>query len=654
MDREWRLLRCLTGFSLGIGLLVLLNQLRIPFYLYYPLTTHTVLISESYDLYLFLISSVCLPGTIVVLRKLSKSGSIGILAIWGAALALTVLDLPYGSTILYATIICSAILNVSDASPRRRAASEILTCTLPIFVLIESSPLYYWSGAALNPQTQTGFLSQQLELNLTYALFPLGIVMMLLLLFSWVPVVFPFSRQQPFAVQYSPSPYKWDARWVAVSLDLFAVVAILIFFYPYLAGQTWIVGVDSYWRYLDPLNALAGLAPSQALLTSALHGLYIGLLYLVRTLTGGSSFAIVKFAPLVLAFATASAVFLVIIRGGWNFELGVLSAICTLLWFPTTLGIYAGIQANWFAYLLWMLFLSFYSRKEDWNVIILILQGLISLAILLIHPWSWGVFVACLLITTLVSWRSAWKTRCIQGALAAIMIALPVGALAYEVLPSVRYDWADVTPLYMLPLFHPVSLLTFGDAIAELFINWGPFLPPLLLLLSLVGVYNLSGKRGIVRNYLVGWLVAWCIGSIMIAPSGFSAGNPGMSETGLWRMLYVSPLPILLALGFQKFLDLSKRLQGPDEYTSWKAYAIPVVLVGVSAGLFMFDNPLVRLVIVIGVDASLAVVGIRFPKYQVSRLLIASLLLLLLANAAFRSLYPLLLDPHSLILRGSG
>ncbi len=650
MEFAAKLSRCVSGVSLGIGLLVLLNSLEIPFYLYYPHVTQTILTSAAYDLYFFLASSVSVPCILILNKsKLPRPGLIGILAMWAAAVTLTVLGINYAVVILYATVAFGVILSVSKSEVRGVAIGDVLAPTLSIFVLIEASPLYYWAGAALNPHGQVGLLSQELELNLTFSLFPIAIGLMLLLLLSWIPLTIRFPRK-PLVIRYEPTAKPTNIRLLAASLDLFAILAIIIFFYPYLAGQAWIVGVDSYWRYLNPLNALAGLTMYQAFATSYTHGLYVAFLYLIELATRMSIFSVVKYAPLILAFATASTVFLAILKGGWNQELAILSAICTLLWLPTTLGIYAGIQANWVAYLLWMLFLSLYFRSGTWNVITFVVEGFISFAIFVIHPWTWGVFFTTLLITILVSWRTAWKDRSVRGALAAVIIALPVGAGAYEVLPNLRYDMMNALGLYASPVIQPSSLLTFGSAMQELFVNWTPFISPLLLLLCLVGVYSLSGRQGGARNYLVAWIVTWFIGSILVAPSGYNPTNPGVSETGLWRMLYVSPLPILLALGLEKCLDISKRWQIPSLGENWprKSHLTSLALIAVSAGLFLFEDPLVRLAILAGVVVGVIVVEFKFPRYQTARSFLAVILILLLVNAAFRSLYPLLLDPHSL------
>ena len=177
----------LTGLCIAIGLLVTLNSLQIPFYIYYPHVAKTVLISASVDEYLFLLSSVCVPGTLFVsARRLSKFGMVGILLIWVTSLFLILLQQPYGSLILYVTVIFAAILEVSYSGRPRFTAARLLVPVLVVFVLIEFSALYYWAGSSINPRGEFGLPAEQLELDLTFALYPLGMLMMLVLLFSWL------------------------------------------------------------------------------------------------------------------------------------------------------------------------------------------------------------------------------------------------------------------------------------------------------------------------------------------------------------------------------------------------------------------------------------------------------------------------------------
>jgi len=255
-------------------------------------------------------------------------------------------------------------------------------------------------------------------------------------------------------------------------------------------------------------------------------------------------------------------------------------------------------------------------------------------------------------LTALLSRRSTWSEHCVRTALAALVLALPVGIAAYSLFPSLRSDFLNTIQLYISAPVNPISLLTFGAALTNTFANLGPILSPAILLLSLVGAYALSRRRGITANYLIAWVAAWCIGSILVAPSGLNATNPGLSETGLWRMLYVSPLPFLLALGMEKCLSITKQPILPESSKSVLARVVPLLsivpFVAAGAGLFVFWDLNVRLLLVAAALITALLLVVRLPKYRTLDALIVSVLVLLLLNAAFRSLFPLVLDPHTI------
>ncbi|HKM49843.1 MAG TPA: hypothetical protein VJZ75_01545, partial [Candidatus Bathyarchaeia archaeon] len=286
--RATELLHCLTGVNLGIGCLVLLNQLKIPFYLYYPRTTQTVLISGLFDLYFFMASSACVPITLALYsRKFSMLSIVGTLTIWITTLILAIDGQPYAVPALYATVVFVTTLNVLKKEDRFVAVNFLLY-TLAFFVLIEFAAVCYWARASIDPLARFGTLTEQLETNVTFSIYPLVMLVMFLLLFSWawVPVASRSPRlRSPALGQRQHSAQQWNLRLVAASLELFAIVSLLVFFYPYMAGQTWVVGVDSILRYLSPLNGLAGIAPSQAIFTSSQHGLYLVLLYVIQLVT---------------------------------------------------------------------------------------------------------------------------------------------------------------------------------------------------------------------------------------------------------------------------------------------------------------------------------------------------------------------------------
>jgi len=650
-----------TGVCLGIGLLVVLNQLQIPYYLFYPRTTSTILISSFYDYSLFLVSSISVPLTFALYRKRFPTAvSLGTLAAWAVSFVLAIINEPLAVAILYATVICAASLWTLRSDARRSTFNEILTSALTIFALVEWSSVCYWVAVGINPHGDlAGVLSQELEANLTFFLYPVAIQLMLLLLFSclWVPLIAHLLKPKAhLIVRYQPSPKKPDSRTVVAGLDLLAIIAIIIFFYPYLEGQSWIVGQDTYWRYIGPVNGLIGLTPAQAVNTSASHGLYVLFLYLIQLGTGLSPAIFVKYAPLALAFGTASAVLFATLRGSWSFQLAILSSTCTLLWLPTTIGIYVAIQANWLALCFWMLFLGIYFSKSETKVTYVIL-AILSLAILFIHPWTWGVFATTLLFSAITSRRSVWGQHSVRTLAAALTLAIPLGAVAYSLFPSLREDLTNTIQLYVSGPIDPASLLRFGDALANTFYNLGPALSPTLLLLCLLGTYALARRRDIAANYLIAWTAAWCIGSILVAPTGLNPTNPGLNETGLWRMLYISPLPFLLALGLDKSLSFSRQLVPPTNTSRIAQFGpsfsvLPFLASGTA--LFWFLDANVRLILVAAALVVALLLLVRFPNGRLSRVLLMTVLVLLLFNAAFRTLFPLALDPHNIFSSAGG
>jgi hypothetical protein len=645
-----------TGISLGIGLFVVLNQLQIPYYLFYLRTTQTILISSTYDYYLFLASSICVPWTFALYRRLlSISVSLGTVAVWVISFVLAIINEPFAVTILYAIVICANVWRVFRSNARRYTLTEILSSALVIFALVEWSSICYWVIAGINPHDGVGMLSQRLEADLTFFLYPISIPMMLLLLSSWfwVPLIPHLSRPKAhMIVRYRPSIGKPDARMVVAALDLTAIIAIIIFFYPYLAGQTWVVGQDAYWRYVTPTSGLIGLSTSEAFNTSASHGVYVVLLYLIQSLTGVGVASIVKYAPIVLAFGSGSAVLFATLRGGWSFQLAILSSICTLLWLPTTIGIYVDVQANWLALLLWILFLGVYFASSEPSVATYVILAVLSFVILLVHPWTWGVFATTLLFTSIISRQSTWSKHCLRTLVATLVLALPLGITAYSLSPSLRSDLTNTIQLYVSGPINPASLLTFGDALANMFYNLGPVLSPALLLLCIVGAYALSRRRDITANYLIAWTAAWCIGSILVAPSGLNPTNPGLSETGLWRMLYISPLPFFLALGMEKCVSTFKRPIAPLSSIGISQRIISVLSVApflaVGSGLLVFRESNVRLLLVAAALVFALFLIVKLQNYGSLEVLIVSVLVLLLFNAAFRTLFPLVLDPHNI------
>jgi len=165
-----------------------------------------------------------------------------------------------------------------------------------------------------------------------------------------------------------------------------------------------------------------------------------------------------------------------------------------------------------------------------------------------------------------------------------------------------------------------------------------------------VGAFAVKELHGRMKQYLLSWVIVWCLGSILVAPIGYYPANSAISETLLWRMLYLSPLPILLALGVGKCMCLTSRFVLPV-HPRFPRLQSPILLASIGAfslPLFIFTTAGIRLSSVIVGSLVVAFLTHRFGFRDSAKVLTIIMLVLIVVNAAFRSLYPLLLDPHNL------
>jgi hypothetical protein len=678
--RLFRATVALAGLALVMGFLVVLRYSRIPFFVYYPRFTDTVLVSESLDMLLFVGASLCVPLSILVFslqageRRRSRGDAGVALAVVLAVWLLSLVFMSRSPSLAVLTLLLSAgsvaIVDVSISDQvygleRRRAVSEMLVPMMAIFALIEFSPIYYWIFSSVNPGTEIGRQAAELELNLTYSPFLLEPLILLALLSSWiwVPVILRTLkvRGSPGRTNESSRIRVVDSRTLAASIDLIAIVAIVVFYYPYAAGQRWIVGVDSYINYYHPLVALAGLGLPQALrvLSSTFHEAYVGLLYIAELATGLSPFVIVKYAPLMLAILTSLLTFSLIIGSTKNHPLAVLSAVCCCLWIPTTTDIFCAFQANWAALMLWLLFLVSMLRSTKLTrgrAVYLLLQAVISTGILLIHPWTWGVFVVTLVIFAVVLFleKSPSLRVSAMSFFSSLALAAPLGVAGMLLAPSIRKDMLRAIG-YLWAWSNPARLLLVGGALSLTLKNWGSFLNPLLLVMSLLGAVAVIQRRDPLGRYLLAWILTWSIGSVLAAPLDYYPNHPELSDPAIWRMLLVSPLPILLAFGVGSILGFWRRFglstPGREPFMMRRSLVVVGVLGLCGAAMVGVPSPTLKLVTVLTTLALILLLTKFVPAHQVTSILILAALVLIVVNGAFRSLYPLLLDPHNLLGR---
>jgi cytochrome bd-type quinol oxidase subunit 2 len=74
----------------------------------------------------------------------------------------------------------------------------------------------------------------------------------------------------------------------------------------------------------------------------------------------------------------------------------------------------------------------------------------------------------------------------------------------------------------------------------------------------------------------------------------------------------------------------------------------------IGGALFDLSEPILRLMMVVLALLLTLIILIRFTGYQYLEAIVLTVLVLLVLNGAFRSLFPLLLNPHNLFSARSG
>jgi hypothetical protein len=272
----------------------------------------------------------------------------------------------------------------------------------------------------------------------------------------------------------------------------------------------------------------------------------------------------------------------------------------------------------------------------------------------MLHPWSWGVFLATVILASLSAVGSRADTgHGLKAIMSAMWLAVPIGAAAFLYISGVSGDISNAWALYSFPFVHPESVFTLlPGAWLEMSRAWSSFLSPTLILLALVGAWALNELHGETRRYLLAWVVVWCLGSVLVAAIGYLPADAAISETQLWRMLYLSPLPILLALGVRKLMNLSSQfvILGPRRFARLQPIILSAAIALPSLSFFFFATPLIRLASVIAGMVAVGLLTYRLHLKDSPKFMISIVLILIVVNAAFRSLFPLLLDPHNLYL----
>jgi len=695
-QNEWfsHLLAYTYAAHFFFGSVTVLNALGLEFFFYYPRTIKIAILAPSLDVLAWTVSVICLSALTIISSKGRESRvvqvGLGLLAIiLSVALLMTLNSGPPNRTGVYLLFtVAGAGFIARIAAQHRRFSqqsialiSRVLIYLLVFFAVIETSTVTHYVLRAFDQTTQVGGMDATIELQFSYASYPLLPWLYVGFLFSWawVPLVWKFigksSSQRNLSGKnsnYETSLLRLSSeKWINVLLDprLPLVLAVVVFvgYYPYFQNPPWLVGTDAFWRYHDPLMVVnsKGVSGGFVQALDERHPAPLILLYTVQLVFQTTAFEVVKFSPLFLVVALGLAMWWFLARKR-TLDFGLVVFLLSVLSVTTTVGMYSSILANWMALLVWVFFFAYVSYRGDegFRPLDLVILLTLSTLILVIHPWTWGVFATAAtlaaLFTLIKDKRKGFRSSGIV--LAAILLSVLFGYMSLTFLAqSQGWRVADALEYYTFVLTNPSSVLYFWDALTRLTEIWSPFYSPLYLAISILGVLslnklNLSPWR---LRLVLAWILASAIGSVLVAPVGYDPADRAGSETQLWRLLFLTPFQITAPFGIAWLTQLPYHLQkiGSDSGFEVKGEARSIHLFWLAAvfviGVLLASVPVsTRPLLVLLVLPLVTWLFLSKARSAESRFLYGILvvtLLLVAASNTCRALSQLLIDPHNYI-----
>jgi hypothetical protein len=311
----------------------------------------------------------------------------------------------------------------------------------------------------------------------------------------------------------------------------------------------------------------------------------------------------------------------------------------------------------------WMLFFAYLSLRGDerFRIRDFIVLVAASTLVLLLHPWTWGVFAAAVLVAAALTFREQERRSRRSAAILLLIIFLDaVFALLSVTLLAGSQGWREVEAidLYTYVIRNPSTVLFFWDAVKRLTEIWSPFFSPLYILISILGVFclkasNLTPWR---RNLILGWLCVSALGSILVAPIGFDPARPTETESQLWRLFFLTPFSLTAPFGIAWLAQLPSHFRSTlgeklDEknaaITNRSLWLGTVFGLGIMLAWLPIWGRELLLLAFLPLSTAFFLLRCRGDEDQFLSDIIITTFVLVAFNSTVRSLSQLLIDPHN-------
>jgi hypothetical protein len=600
--------------------IMLINGLKVPFYLYYHRTIFLIYVSRLLDPVIWLASS---AFALVILAAGARVGSRSIwfsVALLWLGIVVGVLT-AFGVTQQIAAIAALAtlagcafggIVSLRSGPARTREHFTLVFVLMVALLLLpaELGSLSYYVLSAFHPGIDVGRSWEMLEMQLWYAASPLIPFMYAASLFSWIwaPLLAKIWKSKPVARSNDSgkiASLSESRIWIVVT-GCFVMMAAFLGYYPYFRDPAYpLVGVDIYWRNALPAERVLSSAPWLVAAAKERHPLVVLGIAVASKLTGLGVEPFLRFAYIGLVLAFGLTIFVLIFTASRNKPLATVSALVSTVSVSTTGGMYTGTIAEWVALIVWIMslvFLAIASQNRRGQFISICGLTIGSLAVLFIHPWTWfammvGLIAYCAILLVI---RPKKYLREIGPVM--LVIIFNAAGLALSLFALMKTQGWRVAEAFRL-VQESLGSKYFGLGSWEILVFfsqiWSQFLNPVLLGLSVLGVIVLVRRRDRLSWIVMAWIVAACATNVLAAPMGYNPLDVNRGETQIFRAMFLTPFQIPAAIGL---LHLKSALDGR---------------VGQSR-------------------SARVVVGLAI-----------ALLFLAIVNGAFRALFPLLTDPHN-------
>ena len=243
----------------------------------------------------------------------------------------------------------------------------------------------------------------------------------------------------------------------------------------------------------------------------------------------------VEFSPAIFGPLLALSAFVFVRTGSGNSATASVAALVTSFSFDVTVGIWAGYLANWLAMVIAFVFLScffFLERSKRKTFIIPLI--LLSVALLLTHPWTWALILGTTLVFALT--RPRGQRRMLASSTTVLIAVGIIVDFAKNQIAGGTTLAADLGT--KAPAFGISQLLMFGPNISGAL---GVFYDGLLgnALLLALSILPFAVIR--FHDRMEGMLACW----IASASAPFALLN-SFHQT---RLIYDLPIPPLVAIG---------------------------------------------------------------------------------------------------------